>query len=197
MWRPKKLKNPDQQFCKLSPQINNFYANSVWTENGHKMGLGEAVWSDCWSKMNCKASPIDLDGFRGDPGHPKTPKISTTLGNNFHTQIKATILNKQKNSTFLNKVLRSSETLGRWWTSVGRPFVRSTDHLGFLWGCRPPDTPRPGGLPHRSAPQTPPVELLGRRQERETKQAEPKNIGRFSASPVSRPGSNPSRIDRA
>ena len=45
------------------------------TENGHELGLGEAVWADFWCNNDISTSPIDLDRFQLDPGDPKIPKI--------------------------------------------------------------------------------------------------------------------------
>ena len=43
-------------------------------ENGHEMGLDEVYGADFWWKIHSATSPIDLAGFRGDPGRPKNPE---------------------------------------------------------------------------------------------------------------------------
>ena len=48
-------------------------------EDGHQMGLDEAVWANFRCNMNSKISPIDLDGSRGHTADRQTGKSTNNV----------------------------------------------------------------------------------------------------------------------
>ena len=54
--------------------LDQNYRISSETCFGHEMSLESVSVADFWCKMHSATSPIDLDGFRGDPGDPEIPE---------------------------------------------------------------------------------------------------------------------------